>query len=87
MDSINQIQPEENHEELRGAKPAAEITVVKTWFTEGKDDPRITVVQVAPRAGYFWTRSTEAPSLGSRMLVGAAIGKTLDESIEGTPQL
>ncbi|WP_229217376.1 pyridoxamine 5'-phosphate oxidase family protein [Massilia forsythiae] len=25
----------------------------RTWFTEGENDPRITVVQVAPVSGYY----------------------------------
>ena len=28
--------------------------IVKTWFTEGVDDPRITVIKVAPTGGYYW---------------------------------
>jgi general stress protein 26 len=32
--------------------------LIKTWFTEGIDDPRITVIQVVPYEGYYWTTST-----------------------------
>ncbi|MGE3509589.1 MAG: pyridoxamine 5'-phosphate oxidase family protein [Vicinamibacterales bacterium] len=32
--------------------------LAKTWFTEGKDDPRITVIKVAPRRGTTGTPST-----------------------------
>ena len=28
--------------------------IVKTWFTEGVDDRRITVLKVAPSSGYYW---------------------------------
>ncbi len=56
----------------------------KTWFTEGKDDPRITVLKVRPLEGYYWdTKHNMAVGFFKRM-VGAAIGKTLDDSIEGT---
>ena len=57
--------------------------VIKTWFTEGKDDPRITVIQVAPSDGYYWDTKHGNAVAGVKMLVGAAIGKTLDDSIEG----
>jgi len=56
---------------------------LKTWFTEGEDDPRITVIHVVPRAGYYWDNKHGQAVAGAKMLVGAAIGKTLDDSIEG----
>ena len=28
--------------------------ILKTWFTEGEDDPRIRVVSVTPNDGYYW---------------------------------
>jgi general stress protein 26 len=57
--------------------------VVKTWFTEGVDDPRITVIRVAPSEGYYWTTKHGKAIAGAKMLIGAALGKTLDDSIEG----
>jgi general stress protein 26 len=57
--------------------------VLKTWFTEGEDDPRISVIEVVPREGYYWDNKHGQAVAGARMLVGAAIGKTLDDSIEG----
>lgn len=58
--------------------------MVKTWFTEGVDDPRITVVQFKPSSGYYWDTKHGAVIAFAKQLVGAAIGKTLDDSIEGT---
>ena len=58
--------------------------VLKTWFTEGEDDPRITVIQVVPREGYYCDNKHGQVVAGAKMLIGAAIGKTLDDSIEGT---
>ena len=58
--------------------------IVKTWFTEGVDDPRITVIKVAPTGGYYWDTKHGNAVAGVKILVGAAIGKTLDDSIEGT---
>jgi general stress protein 26 len=57
--------------------------VLKTWFTEGEDDPRITVIRVAPSGGYYWDNKHGAAIAGVKMLIGSAIGKTLDDSIEG----
>jgi general stress protein 26 len=57
--------------------------VLKTWFTEGVDDPRITVIKVAPSVGYYWDNKHGDAVAGIKMLVGAALGKTLDDSIEG----
>lgn len=58
--------------------------VIKTWFTEGEDDPRITVIKVAPMGGYYWDTKHGNFVAGVKMLIGAAIGRTLDDSIEGT---
>ena len=58
--------------------------VLKTWFTEGEDDPRITVIKVAPSHGYYWDNKHGNAVAGIKMLIGATIGKTLDDSIEGT---
>ncbi len=57
--------------------------VLKTWFTEGQDDPRITVIKVAPSHGYYWDNKHGNAVAGIKMLIGATIGKTLDDSIEG----
>ncbi len=57
---------------------------LKTWFTEGKDDPRITVIAVQPQGGYYWDNKHGNAIAGIKMVIGAAIGKTLDDSIEGT---
>ena len=57
--------------------------ILKTWFTEGQDDARITVIRVRPTGGYYWDNKHGSVVAGAKMLVGAAIGKTLDDSIEG----
>ena len=58
--------------------------VAKTWFTGGQDDPRITVVKVAPADGYYWDTKHGDTVAGVKMLIGAALGTTLDDSVEGT---
>lgn len=57
--------------------------IMKTWFTEGATDPRITVLRVTPTEGYYWDTKHGKAIAGIKMLIGAAIGKTLDDSIEG----
>lgn len=57
--------------------------IIKTWFTEGVDDPRITVIQVTPSDGYYWDNKHGNAVAGIKMLIGAAVGKTMDDSIEG----
>jgi len=60
---------------------------LKTWFTEGEHDPRITVIQVRPVEGYYWDNKHGNAVAGAKMLVGAVIGQPLDDSIEGTIRL
>jgi general stress protein 26 len=57
--------------------------VLKTWFTEGKDDPRITVVEFTPESGYYWDTKHSQIVAFAKQMIGAAIGKTLDDSVEG----
>jgi len=57
--------------------------IIKTWFTEGVDDPRITVIKIAPYEGYYWDTKHGSAIAGVKMLIGAAVGKTMDDSIEG----
>ncbi len=58
--------------------------LLKTWFTEGKTDPRITAIKFTPHHGYYWDNKHGDAVAGVKILIGAAIGKTLDDSIEGT---
>jgi general stress protein 26 len=57
--------------------------ILKTWFTEGIDDPRITVVKVATKEGYYWDNKHGDAVAFVKMAAGAVLGKTLDDSIEG----
>jgi general stress protein 26 len=58
--------------------------VLQTWFTAGVDDPRITVIRFEPSEGYYWDTQHGNFVAGIKMLIGAALGQTLDDSIEGT---
>jgi general stress protein 26 len=57
--------------------------IAKTWFTGGKDDPRISVIKVTPTQGYYWDNKHGSAVAFIKMVAGAVIGKTLDDSIEG----
>jgi general stress protein 26 len=56
---------------------------IKTWFTEGQDDPRITVIKVEPEDGYYWDTKHGGLVAFAKIMIGAATGQTLDDSIEG----
>ena len=58
--------------------------IVKAWFTEGVDDPRITAIKVAPSEGYYWDNKHGNTIAYIKMLAGAAVGKTLDDSVTGS---
>ncbi|HEX8561449.1 MAG TPA: pyridoxamine 5'-phosphate oxidase family protein [Flavobacterium sp.] len=56
---------------------------LKTWFTDGVNDPRITVIKVRPTEGYYWdTKHGMAVAMVKRAY-GAVVGETYDDSIEG----
>lgn len=57
--------------------------LMKNWFTEGKDDPRITVIKFTPTEGYYWdTKHGQAVAM-IKSAIGAIKGETYDDSIEG----
>ncbi|MRG47943.1 general stress protein [Chitinophaga sp. SYP-B3965] len=57
--------------------------LIKTWFTEGIDDPRISVIRFIPSEGYYWDTKHGQIVAFAKQIVGAITGKTLDDSIEG----
>lgn len=57
--------------------------ILKTWFTDGIDDPRITAIQVSPEEGYYWDTKHGKMVAFAKMVVGAASGRTMDDSVEG----
>lgn len=58
--------------------------IIRTWFTGGVDDPRITVIKVTPDDGYYWDTKHGDVIASVKMFFGAMVGKTLDDSIQGT---
>jgi len=60
--------------------------LLKTWFTEGEDDPRLTAIEVTPEQGYYWDNKHGNAVQSVKIAIGALLGQTLDDSIEGTLQ-
>lgn len=56
---------------------------MKTWFTEGQDDPRITVIKFTPTQGYYWDTKHGIAVAMVKRAYGAVVGETYDDSIEG----
>ena len=57
--------------------------ILKAWFTEGEDDPRLTAIEVTPQQGYYWDNKHGNAVAAVKIAIGAVIGQTLDDSIEG----
>jgi len=57
--------------------------IAKAWFTEGKDDPRISVIKVTPKDAFYWdTKSGKMISM-IKIAASALAGRTMDNSVEG----
>lgn len=57
--------------------------IAKAWFTNGKDDPRITAIRVRPERAYYWdTQHGKMVSL-FKIAVAALSGRSMDDGIEG----
>jgi general stress protein 26 len=61
--------------------------ILKTWFTEGIEDQRITVLEVRPDHGYYWDTKHGKAVAFAKQIAGAIMGKTMDDSIEGRLQV
>ncbi|MBC7390400.1 MAG: pyridoxamine 5'-phosphate oxidase family protein [Opitutaceae bacterium] len=61
--------------------------ILKTWFTDGIEDKRISVIKVTPIDGYYWDTKHGETVAFAKQMVGAMLGKTLDDSIEGRLKL
>ena len=57
--------------------------LAKAWFTEGVDDPRITVIKVSADSGYYWDNKHGDAIALLKIAAVAIMGKTMDDSIEG----
>jgi general stress protein 26 len=57
--------------------------IAKAWFTEGKEDPSITLLKITPKEGHYWdTKNGKMISL-IKIVASVVTGKTSDNGIEG----
>ena len=60
---------------------------LRAWFTEGEDDPRISLLRVDPISGEYWDNRHGAAIAGMKMLFGAITGQRTDEGVHGQLKL
>lgn len=56
---------------------------LRAWFTEGEDDPRISLLRVDPVGGEYWDNRHGSAVAGIKMLFGALIAQRVDEGVHG----
>ena len=61
--------------------------IVKTWFTEGKDDPDLQLIKVHPLDAYYWDTKHNKMVASLKILTGAVTGITMDDGVEGKMHL
>ncbi|MEP6951012.1 MAG: pyridoxamine 5'-phosphate oxidase family protein [Ginsengibacter sp.] len=57
--------------------------IAKAWFTEGKDDPAISLLKVTPQEGYYWDTKNNKMVALVKIATAIVTGKTMDDGIEG----
>ena len=57
--------------------------MLRTWFTEGENDPRICVLRAEPVSGEYWDNRHGAAIAGIKMLYGAIVGERVDDGVHG----
>ncbi len=57
--------------------------IAKAWFTEGVDDPGISIIKVKTIEAYYWDTKNNKMVAMLKILAGSIIGKTMDDGIEG----
>ena len=58
-------------------------TMAKTWFQDGPDDPKLSLISVTPVSCQYW--DTKHNKLVSILKIAASVvtGKTMDDGVEG----
>lgn len=57
--------------------------LLKVWFQDGKDDPKISLIKVEPTDVYYWDTKHGELVAFAKMAASVITGKTMDDSIEG----
>ncbi len=55
----------------------------RTWFSEGVEDPEISLIRVRPQHAHFWDAGGNRMVNFFRMVASVAMGKTLTDGEEG----
>jgi general stress protein 26 len=58
--------------------------IVRTWFKDGKDDPKISILKVRPESAYYWDTSDNRMWNFLKMAASAATGTNLVDSQQGS---
>lgn len=61
--------------------------IAKAWFTEGKDDPNISIIRVQPQEAYYWDTKHGKMVSFLKIIAAAVSGKSMDDGIEGKMEL
>lgn len=56
---------------------------LRAWFTEGEDDPRISLLRVDPVSGEYWDNRHGTAVAGIKMLFAAIVGERVDDGVHG----
>ncbi len=56
---------------------------LRAWFTEGEDDPRISLLRVDPTGGEYWDNRHGTAVAGIKMLFAALTAQRLDDGVHG----
>jgi general stress protein 26 len=74
---------------IRDRKKLEELwnPMAKAWFTEGKDDPELSIIRVRAVDAYYWDTKTNKLVSLMKIATGAITGKTMDDGIEGQIKL
>ncbi len=57
--------------------------MAKAWFSEGKQDPDLTLISIAPTDGYYWESKHGKVVQLAKIAVGAVLGKPYDDGVSG----
>lgn len=57
--------------------------LLKVWFQEGKEDPKISLIKVTPTSVYYWDTKHGDAIAFIKMAASIITGKTMDDSVEG----
>ncbi len=61
--------------------------ILKTWFTDGINDPRISIIRFTPTDGHYWDTKHGMMVASIKMVIGAFTGTTFDDGVQGSVRI